>query len=238
MRTTVSTKEISHFSKDAPDWWNESGKFRPLHALNPVRLDFILGEIESHSEKPVKKLSILDCGCGGGLVCEPLARLGATVTGIDADPVAIEVAKNHAALSGLKIDYRNTTIEDCASSNRRFDVVLALEIIEHVDDVVLFLRSLSKVLKPGGILIISTLNRTSKSFIQGIVIAEDILGWVSPGTHDWNKFICPDEMRNLLTAQKMKIKTTRGIIFRPITRRWILGDDTDVNYILSATRKF
>ncbi len=240
MRSSVSKQEIDHFSSMAADWWNENGKFRPLHAINPVRLQFIGDEIRTHFkfkskiQKPFTGISILDCGCGGGLIAEPLARLGANVTGIDADPVAINVARDHAAQMGLQIDYRQSSIEQLAKTKSKFDVVLALEIVEHVADVDLFLQSLRRVLKPGGIMIVSTLNRTIRSFAMGIVLAEDILGWVPQGTHDWNKFLRPDELQMHLQNCGLTVQRKRGISFSPIGRVWRLDDNLGVNYILSA----
>ncbi len=241
MSNTINPREIAHFTKDAPDWWNEDGKFKPLHALNPTRLEFITGQIAAHFKiKPTKSLplsglDILDVGCGGGLTSEPLARLGGNITGLDADPIAIDVARDHAAQSGLKISYRNEPVENLARRKDRFDAVLALEIIEHVDNVELFVKSLRHVLKPGGVLILSTLNRTIKSYAQAIVIAEDILGWVTPGTHDWNKFIMPSELAEILNRNNLKIRAQNGISFNPIGRNWKLSGDLGVNYIVSAT---
>lgn len=240
MRSSINQREIDHFTKDAPDWWNENGKFKPLHALNPTRLEFIVGEIAAHFKikqnqpSPLSGLEILDVGCGGGLVCEPLARLGGNVTGIDADPVAITVAQNHAKQSGLAIAYQKQSIENLAKAKKHFDVALALEIIEHVDNVELFVQSLRRVLKPGGILILSTLNRTMKSYAQAIVMAEDILGWVTPGTHDWNKFIRPEELAGILDESDFKIRAQKGFSFSPIGRNWKLSGDLGVNYIISA----
>lgn len=236
--SSINTAAIAHFAKDAPDWWNEDGKFKPLHAINPVRLDYILSVARSHfGPTAPKNLRVLDVGCGGGLMCEPMARLGAKVTGIDADAVAIEVAKNHAAGMGLVIDYQNTAAEKLADNKTRFDIILALEIIEHVDNPPAFVQSLRQLLAPGGLLILSTLNRTPASFAGGIILAERVLGWVAPGTHDWQKFITPAELTAMLADAGMAAQNPRGIMFNPLTRRWFLGESLAINYILCAKAK-
>ncbi len=239
--SSVDVIEIENFSKDSDHWWDENGPFKPLHALNPVRLSYIKSQIcdaygrDTQSLKPFEGLSILDIGCGGGLVCEPLARLGASVSGADADANAIEVAKAHAKLSGLKIEYMAKPAEDI---KKKFDVVLALEIIEHVREPSEFVKSVAALCKPGGLVIFSTLNRTPKSFALGIVAAEYILRWVPAGTHTWKKFIKPSELSRMARAAELSPHDITGLIFNPIKGEFALSDrDIDVNYLLSAIKK-
>lgn len=236
--SSIDAQEIENFSKDSDQWWDESGPFKPLHRLNPVRLSYIKTQIcetygrEQNSLKPFEKLSILDIGCGGGLVCEPLARLGAKVTGADADARAIETAKAHAKAMGLKIDYQNKPAE---ALKKTFDVVLALEIIEHVTNPQEFVESVSKLVKPGGLVIFSTLNRTPKSYALGIVAAEYILRWVPQGTHSWKKFIRPSELSRMARAKELSPYNISGLIFNPLKNEFQLSDtDIDVNYLMAS----
>lgn len=238
--SSVVAREIAHFSKDSANWWDENGPFKPLHALNPVRLSYIKAQICAHygldtnSLSPFKGLKVLDIGCGGGLVCEPLARLGGSVTGADADPVAIQTAKDHAGQSGLSIDYQNKPAEQLKGP---FDVVLALEIIEHVEDPAAFVASVAKLCKPGGLVIFSTLNRTGKSFALGIVAAEHILRWVPVGTHSWKKFVRPAELGRYARAAGLKPADITGLIFNPLKNAFALHkSDLDVNYLLSTKK--
>lgn len=258
---TVSAREIENFSKDSARWWDENGPFRPLHRLNPVRLSYIKDQICGHygldtkSLKPYSGLSILDIGCGGGLVCEPMARLGATVTGIDADANAIEVAKVHAKQSGLDINYRCASTDQLLTTTppsnppasggteakrprgERYDVVLALEIVEHVADVNKFVGHCVDLCKPGGLILFSTLNRTPKSFLLGKVAAEYILGWVPTGTHDWKKFLKPSELSRAVRQNGAEPIETEGMVFDPFKgdfRRDAL--DISVNYFLAAQK--
>ncbi|HBS34845.1 MAG TPA: bifunctional 3-demethylubiquinol 3-O-methyltransferase/2-polyprenyl-6-hydroxyphenol methylase [Parvularcula sp.] len=240
---SVEREEIEHFSKDAPRWWDEEGPFAPLHALNPVRLEYIKAQICSHFGHDVKNfkalagLNILDIGCGGGLVAEPVARMGASVTGIDADNVAIGVAKDHAAQSGVKIDYQCTSAESLLLSSRTFDVILALEIAEHVSNLGDFVASCSKLLKPGGLAIFSTLNRTPKSFALGIVAAEYILRWVPRGTHSWKKFVKPSELAAAARQNGLSPADITGLIFNPLKGGFTLSKtDLDVNYLMSTVK--
>ena len=244
MTTTINPKEITQFQKDSRHWWDENGPFAPLHALNPVRMSFIRDTICKHitttnkqgPTKPLSGLKILDVGCGGGLVCEPLARMGGEVTGIDADEQAISVATAHANQSGLDIKYYATSIEDFRKQNKKsqFEVITALEIIEHVDHPELFISELVKLLKPDGILIISTLNRTMKSWALGIIAAEYILGWVPVGTHDWKQFIKPSQLAHMLKACKMRPIAASGLSFNPKTRDFYLAPhNLDVNYLMA-----
>lgn len=229
MATTANAREIHNFTSLATQWWDESGPMKPLHALNPVRMAILKRWLGGD----VKGKRILDVGCGGGIVCEPLARMGAKVTGLDAGPENIEAARAHALESGLDIEYVCTTVEKHKGS---YDAVLALEIIEHVDNPALFLQSLVRLCKPGGTIILSTLNRTPKSFALGIVAAEYILGWVPRGTHDWRKFKKPSEIAAMLEGAKVTGMT--GLVFDPLRRQFREDTrDTDVNYFLCATRQ-
>lgn len=238
MTNSVDPKEIQAFSRDADRWWDEKGPFAPLHRLNPVRMAYIREQICAHSGldqkvlKPLSGLKILDIGCGGGLVCESLARLGADVTGIDADAVAIGVAREHAKASGLAIAYLCGAAE---TLEEQFDVVLALEIIEHVPDPAAFVASCARLVKPGGMVIFSTLNRTAKSFALGIVAAEYILRWVPAGTHHWQKFVRPSELSRLVRQCGLEVHDTCGLVLDPLKNRFRLSEtDLSVNYFLSA----
>ena len=240
MTNSVDQKEIQQFSKDSDQWWDEKGPFAPLHRLNPVRLSYIKAQICEHFGRDLKALDayngldILDVGCGGGLVCEPLARLGANATGADADAQAIEVAKAHAKENGLSIAYENKPAE---ALDKKFDVVLALEIIEHVSDPVEFVASISNLVKPGGLVIFSTLNRNPKSFLLGIVAAEYVLRWVPTGTHSWKKFIKPSELSRYARAASIKPHNITGLIYNPVSDVFSLSKtDIDVNYLLSAKK--
>jgi 2-polyprenyl-6-hydroxyphenyl methylase/3-demethylubiquinone-9 3-methyltransferase len=236
---TVDAKEIENFAKDSSHWWDENGPFRPLHRLNPVRLGYIKEQIagETQSLKPYEGLSILDIGCGGGLVCEPMARLGADVTGIDADANAIAVATEHAADGGLDITYRATSSEQLVKEKKRFDVVLALEIVEHVADVDSFVRNCVDLCAPGGVIVFSTLNRTAKSFVLGKVAAEYILGWVPKGTHDWKKFLKPSELSRAIRDAGADVRNIEGMVFDPITGDFKRSTrDLDVNYFITAVK--
>lgn len=237
---TVDTKEIQNFAKDAARWWDIDGPFAPLHKLNPTRLSYLRGQIDAHygcdpkSLAPYNKLSLLDIGCGGGLVCEPMARLGAQVTGIDADVQAINVAKAHAAQSNVKIDYKAVTTADLTQT---YDIVLALEIIEHVSNPAQFVQDVAALVKPGGLVIFSTLNRTPKSFALGIVAAEYLLRWVPAGTHTWKKFVKPSELARLARAAGLAPRNIQGMIYQPFNKEFVLSaNDTDVNYFMTACR--
>lgn len=250
---TVDLQEIQNFSKDSASWWDETGPFAPLHRLNPVRMAYIRAQIDRHfrkdpeSLKPFEGLTVLDAGCGGGLVCESMSRLGASVTGIDADGQAIEVARDHAEQAGLNIDYRKGSTEDLLTASpslssggeaqNRFDIVLALEIAEHVADVDVFVDNLVDLCKPGGIVILSTLNRTARSFALGIVAAEYILRWVPRGTHSWKKFIRPAELSGPLRRRGLKTTDITGLIYDPFARDFRLSKrDVAVNYFLTAAK--
>lgn len=241
--TSIDPAEIAKFEAMAAEWWDPNGKFRPLHLMNPLRLDYITAQIAAEfgrdrsARRPLEGLRILDIGCGGGLVAEPMARLGAAVTGADAAAGNIAVAKVHAEAQGLAIDYRASTAEALAGQGELYDVVLALEIIEHVEGPAAFVATCRQLLKPGGLLILSTLNRTARSFAAAIVGAEWVLRWLPRGTHDWRRFITPDELAGLVKGGGMSVIDRKGMVFNPVTFGWRLSDrDLSVNYLLAARR--
>ena len=239
--TTINKEEIQKFSNLAEEWWDVKGKFKPLHMFNPIRIEYITEKlkyhfnIESNDDNFLDKINILDIGCGGGLISEPLARLGGSVTGIDASEKNIKVAKTHAKKNNLKIQYLNTSPEKL-EVDEKFDVILNLEIVEHVENVNLFLRSCNKLLKKNGIMFTATLNRTLTSYVKAIIGAEYILRWLPIGTHDWNKFIKPEELEKLLSEEKFKTIDIKGLKFNPITSKWKRSDDLSVNYIISSKK--
>lgn len=241
---TVDPAEVERFSRIADEWWDPAGKFAPLHRLNPVRIGYIRDRVAAHwrrdalSGHPLEGLSLLDIGCGGGLLSEPMTRLGARVTGVDASARNVAVASLHAERQGLAVDYRQGTAEALAAEGARFDVVLALEIVEHVSDVDLFLRSCGEMVKPGGLLFLSTLNRTAKAWALAIVGAEYVLGWLPRGTHDWKKFLKPSEVARGLRAGGIEIDDIVGVVYSPLGRQWSLNKgDLDVNYMLSGVAR-
>lgn len=240
---SVDAGEIARFSALAGEWWAPEGKFKPLHALNPTRLAFIRQRLVSHFGRdgnvlrPLEGLSLLDVGCGGGLLTEPMARLGAGVLGIDAGAEAIRVASAHAKESGLAIDYRCLTAEALAAKGRLFDAVLNMEVIEHVADLDAFLGACSSLLKPGGAMVVATLNRTAKAYALAIVGAEYVLGWLPPGTHDWRKFVTPPELTAKLAKGGVKVTEMTGVIYNPLSDRWTLGRDLGVNYMAFAIKE-
>ena len=236
---TVDPAEVERFSRIADEWWDPTGKFAPLHRLNPVRIGYIRDRVAAHWQRdalngePLQGLSLLDIGCGGGLLSEPMTRLGASVTGVDASERNIATASVHAARQDLAIDYRQGTAEALADSGAQFDVVLALEIVEHVADVALFLRSCGRMVKPGGLLFLSTLNRTAKAWALAIAGAEYVLGWLPRGTHDWKKFLKPSEVARGLRAGGIEPQEIVGVVYAPLSRKWLLNkNDLDVNYML------
>ncbi|MDU8910868.1 bifunctional 2-polyprenyl-6-hydroxyphenol methylase/3-demethylubiquinol 3-O-methyltransferase UbiG [Aestuariicoccus sp. MJ-SS9] len=239
--TTVDPGEVAKFEAMAAEVWDPEGKFKPLHMLNPCRLDYITTQIAGEFDRdlrqtmPFEGLRILDIGCGGGLLCEPMARLGATVVGVDAAEGNIAVARAHAAQSGLTIDYRHSTAEALADTGENFDVVLNMEVIEHVADPLAFLSACQRLLKPGGLHLCSTVNRTPQSFAAVIVGAEYVMRWLPRGTHDWKKFITPDELYDLLTRAGMTPVDRKGFQFNPITWDWRISTrDLSVNYVTAA----
>ena len=240
--TTVNSAEIDRFEKMADEWWDPEGKFRPLHKFNPVRLAYIREKVIGHfalsqiARAPFQGLELLDIGCGGGLVCEPMARLGARVTGIDPGERNVAVARIHAQRSGLDIDYLGATAEDIAASAKRFDVVLNMEVVEHVADVSLYLKSCAALVKPGGLMVVATINRTARAFALAIVGAEYVLGWLPRGTHAFNKFVTPEELTSILKRQGLTIADRCGVTFNPIEDRWRRSRDLGVNYMVLAAR--
>jgi 2-polyprenyl-6-hydroxyphenyl methylase/3-demethylubiquinone-9 3-methyltransferase len=241
-KSTVDPAEVSRFAAMAREWWAPNGKMRPLHALNPVRIAFIKElacDLYDRSPRKLDCLSglrILDIGCGGGILSEPLARLGGSVVGIDPAAENVEVARLHAEQSGLAIDYRATTAEALADSGERFDIVIASEVVEHVADLSLFVKRASEMVKPGGFMAVTTINRTMKSFALAIVGAEYILRWLPVGTHTWDKFVTPEEMRGHFAANGLRELDRGGIVFNPLTGEWRRGLDTDVNYMFAARK--
>ena len=232
---TVNKKEIDKFSKLASEWWNPNGKFKPLHKFNPVRLSYIKESILKKFKKKIfnnslKNLRILDIGCGGGLLCEPLSRLGAKVVGIDASEKNIKIAKTHAKESNLKISYYCASPENF-KYREKFDVILNMEIVEHVQDINLFLKESSKFLKKNGIMFIATLNKTLKSYIFAIVGAEYVLRWLPIGTHDWNMFVKPDELVKICKKNSLSLDEILGVKYNVLSRDWYLSRDKDVNYL-------
>lgn len=235
---TIDPAEVEKFTAMADAWWDPTGKFRPLHQINPIRLDYVVGDICKHFGRdreglePLKGLRILDVGCGGGLACEPLRRLGAEVTGVDAAAANIPVAEIHAKQSGLDIEYINATVEELGEQSRIFDVVLALEIIEHVNEPSAFVAALRKVMADDGFMVISTFNKTAKSFALGIVAAEYVLRWLPRGTHEWNRFVTPRQMEAWVEEQAGLFMTrARGMSYNPLKDVWSLTRDLSCNYL-------
>ncbi len=241
--TTVDAGEIEKFQEMAAEWWDPNGKFKPLHMLNPCRLDYITSQIAAEFDRdlsdalPFKGLRILDIGCGGGLLSEPMARLGADVVGADAAERNIPVARVHAEEQGLDIDYRHTTAEALAAAGERFDAVLNMEVVEHVSDPQAYLTACHDLLKPGGLMTCSTINRNPKSYVMAIVGAEHVMRWLPKGTHEWSKFITPDELYDLLRNAGLEPVDRKGFVFNPVTWSWRLSDrDLSVNYVTTSVR--
>ena len=243
-QTTVDPSEIAKFEAMAAEWWDPNGKFKPLHMLNPCRLDYITSQIAAEFDRDLKApdafkgLRILDIGCGGGLLAEPMARLGADVVGADAAERNIPVAQVHAEQSGLTIDYRHTTAEALAADGEQFDAVLNMEVVEHVADPLTYLVACQTLLKPGGIHLCSTINRNPKSFAMAIIGAEYVMRWLPKGTHEWNKFITPDELYALLEKAGLSPVDRKGFVFNPISWSWSLSDrDLSVNYVTASLKR-
>ena len=241
-QSTINDAEIAKFTAMAEEWWDPKGKFKPLHKFNPVRLAYIRDQLIAHFRRdgsvmrPLEGLRIVDIGCGGGLLCEPLTRLGATVTGVDAAERNIAIAKIHAEKSGLSIDYRVTTSEALVAAGESYDVVLNMEVVEHVDNVPLYMKSCADLVAPGGLMFTATLNRTARAFALAVVGAEYVLGWLPKGTHDWKKFLTPDEIRSLITRNGLKVTGEKGVVFHPIADEWRLSSDMGINYMVLAER--
>ncbi|MEO1537499.1 MAG: bifunctional 2-polyprenyl-6-hydroxyphenol methylase/3-demethylubiquinol 3-O-methyltransferase UbiG [Pseudomonadota bacterium] len=244
MTSTIDASEIDKFQAMAAEWWDPNGKFKPLHMLNPCRLDYITSQIAAEFDRDLKApepfsgLRILDIGCGGGLLSEPMARLGAEVVGADAAERNIPVAKVHAEEQGLTIDYRHTTAEDLAAAGETFDAILNMEVVEHVADPQAYLTACHKLLKPGGLMTCSTINRNPKSYLMAIFGAEYVMRWLPKGTHEWSKFITPDELYDLLEKAGLDPVDRKGFVFNPIQWNWRLSDrDLSVNYVTTSLRR-
>ena len=238
--TSIDSAEVERFSRYGADWWDPRGPMATLHKFNPVRLGYIRDQAAEHFDRDAKKLDclkglrMLDIGCGGGILSEPLARLGAQMVGADPAEENIAVASAHAVASGVTVDYRATTAEDLAAAGERFDVVLAMEVVEHVVDVEAFVATCASMVKPGGLMIAATLNRTLKSFALAIVGAEYVLRWLPRGTHQWDKFVTPTELESAFERAGLQVIGERGVIYNPFADRWQLSSDMDVNYMLAA----
>ena len=245
--TSIDPAEVERFSRIAAEWWDPKGKFAPLHKFNPTRLGFIRDQAlhrfgrDPAQRRPFEGLTLLDIGCGGGLLSEPMSRLGFSVTGVDASERNIGTASAHAAEVGASVDYRCATAEALLAAGERFDVILNMEVIEHVADPGQFLRDCAAMLKPGGLMIVATLNRTLKAFALAKVGAEYVLRWLPAGTHDWNKFLKPEELRaflapELIGGQPLTIDGPYGVVYDPLTGRWSQSHDADINYMMTVTR--
>jgi 2-polyprenyl-6-hydroxyphenyl methylase/3-demethylubiquinone-9 3-methyltransferase len=238
--SSIDSAEIQRFSKLASTWWDPRGPMAPLHKLNPVRLGYIRDKVTAHFDRDPKKLDclkglrVLDIGCGAGILSEPLARLGASMVGADPSEENIAVAGTHARDNDVEVDYRATTAEALAEAGEVFDVVLAMEVVEHVNDVPEFVATCASMVKPGGLMIAATLNRTLKSFALAIVGAEYILRWLPRGTHQWDKFVTPQELERAIEKSGLNVTGERGVIYNPLADRWQLSSDMDVNYMLVA----
>ena len=241
MTSTINKEEIQKFSKLADEWWDVNGKFKPLHMFNPIRIEYITDKIKQHFKIKdeevnfLKGLNILDIGCGGGLISEPMARLGGTVTGIDASEKNIKVAKLHSEKNKLKINYLNKSPEQI-DNKEKFDIILNLEIVEHVDNVGLYINSCYNLLKKDGLMFTATLNRSLMSYLKAIIGAEYILRWLPIGTHDWNKFLKPEELEKLLQNEKFSTVDVKGLEFNPFFKKWKKSDNLSVNYIISSLK--
>ncbi len=242
-RSTIDAGEVERFSALSAEWWNPNGKFRPLHKFNPVRLSYIRDQIaarfgrDAHAARPFEGLRILDIGCGGGLLCEPMSRLGAEVVGADASATNIEVARLHAAEAGVTIDYRATTAEDLADAGEKFDVILNMEVVEHVSDVSLYISRCAEMVKPEGIMFVATINRTLKALGLAIIGAEYVLRWLPRGTHEYGRLVRPDELEKALSDAGMAITDRTGVIYNPLADRWQRSKDMDVNYMVLAEKR-
>ena len=238
--TSIDDAEVAKFSALAAEWWDPAGKFAPLHKFNPVRLKFIrdiaAAQFGRTGLKPFAGMRLLDIGCGGGLLCEPMSRLGFSVTGVDPSAKNIGTARAHAAAAGIAVDYRAASAEALESEGALFDVVLNMEVVEHVADLKAYLRSCAKLVKPGGLMFVATLNKTLKSLALAKIGAEYILRWLPPGTHDWNRFVDPAELRRLLEGAGLNPLKTQGVAFDPLSWDWHLSSDVDVNYMIVASR--
>ncbi|HWG03731.1 MAG TPA: bifunctional 2-polyprenyl-6-hydroxyphenol methylase/3-demethylubiquinol 3-O-methyltransferase UbiG [Beijerinckiaceae bacterium] len=248
-RSSVDEADIEKFERLGADWWDPHGPMRPLHKLNPVRVAFVRDELARHfpatdgsrrdirARRPLAGLSIVEIGCGGGILCEPLARLGAQMVGIDPAAGNIDIARRHAEAADLAIDYRATTAEDLTALGTQFDAVLAMEVVEHVIDMPGFVKTVGSLVRPGGLLFAATLNRTLKSFALAIVGAEYVLGWLPKGTHQWEKFVTPGELAEAMGAADIEVVRRAGVTYRPLIDEWRLSTDTAVNYMAVGERR-
>ncbi|MBS3648062.1 bifunctional 2-polyprenyl-6-hydroxyphenol methylase/3-demethylubiquinol 3-O-methyltransferase UbiG [Pseudaminobacter sp. 19-2017] len=241
-RSTIDPGEVERFSALAAEWWNPNGKFRPLHKFNPVRLSYLRDHIAARFgrdplvPRPFEGLRILDIGCGGGLLCEPMARLGAEVVGADASATNIEVARLHAAESGVNVDYRATTAEDLADAGEAFDIILNMEVVEHVSDVNLYISRCAEMVKPGGLMFVATINRTLKALGLAIIGAEYVLRWLPRGTHQYGRLVRPDELEKALNQAGMSVSDRTGVVYHPLADRWERSADMDVNYMFLSEK--
>jgi 2-polyprenyl-6-hydroxyphenyl methylase/3-demethylubiquinone-9 3-methyltransferase len=239
---TLDPAEIERFNRCAAEWWDSNGKLRTLHLIGPARMTFLRNTLVRHfgrpqgQVRPLDGLTILDIGCGGGLVCEPLCRLGARVTGIDPGLDNVEAARRHAAGQGLGIDYRMARVEDLAAQGLAFDAAVCLEVVEHVPDPAAFLKTCAGLVRPGGLMLLSTINRTLKAYMLAIVGAEYVLRWLPVGTHQWERFVTPDELTRHLAAAGLGAPTFQGLVYRPLDDSWTLSSDIDVNYFVAAAK--
>jgi 2-polyprenyl-6-hydroxyphenyl methylase/3-demethylubiquinone-9 3-methyltransferase len=240
--STIDPQEVARFERIAETWWDPRGPMKVLHGFNPVRLAYIRDEAcrrfgrDPRSARSLEGLTVLDVGCGGGVLSEPLARLGARVTGLDPAPTNVSVARLHAERSGVAVDYRNETVEAVVERGETFDIVLAMEVVEHVANVQAFVAACAGAVKPGGVLAMATLNRTAKSFAMAIVGAEYVLGWLPRGTHEWDRFVTPDELTEAIRQMGFEVTDLQGVVFSPLRGSWSLSKDLGVNYMLLAAR--
>ncbi|WP_137157130.1 bifunctional 2-polyprenyl-6-hydroxyphenol methylase/3-demethylubiquinol 3-O-methyltransferase UbiG [Rhizobium sp. FKL33] len=242
-KTTIDQSEVDRFSAMAAEWWSPTGKFRPLHKFNPVRIEYIRDRVSAHfgrdpkAHLPLNGLRVLDIGCGGGLLSEPVARMGARVVGADASEKNIGIARTHAEQSGVTVDYRAVTAEQLAAEGEQFDVVLNMEVVEHVADVAFFMETCASLVKPGGLMFVATINRTLKAAALAIVGAEYVLRWLPRGTHQYEKLVRPEEIEAPLGLGGMTVTERTGVFFNPLQNQWNLSKDMDVNYMLLAEKK-
>ena len=241
-RSTIDQAEVDRFSAMAAEWWDPRGKFKPLHKFNPVRLAYIRDRVSANfgrdpkSPKPLEGLRLLDIGCGGGLLSEPMARMGAEVVGADASEKNIRIAQTHAAGSGVQVDYRAVTAESLAEAGETFDIVLNMEVVEHVADVEFFMTTCASMVRPGGLMFVATINRTVKAASLAIFAAENVLRWLPRGTHQYEKLVRPEELEKPIAANGMEITDRTGVFFNPLSNQWNLSKDMDVNYMIVAKR--